>query len=222
MTFKISKLSLLFFIFVSSGSFAQFRFDTGIKVSSLDQERFLLEQRFHLEKPYTLVATYAFGSQASNFYNSEVNILDSTLNTYSSNYYAQTHTLKFGVQREISWLASDVFYLGGNVGFGYRQYQRSIVNSAFALHDSTALNPPHFHGDYEEISTSVDWKNTDVILAQLGITFGMDVPLTKRLLINVELGLLYNFGSYLGQRSLFSEMVPALSGGLRYQFGKRG
>ena len=219
---KISAVSLFIFIFVSSASFAQYKYDIGVRASSYDMEALQLEQRFHFDNPYSIVATIATGSRGSYNYSQTPVYSDSLVTTTSDYYSARNVCLKVGVQRKLSFFATDVFYAGAALGFGMEDQLSRNYSGTFSVHDSLAPYPHLLYGYDQEINASTTVINTRAINAQLALSFGMDVPITKRFLINVELGFAGIYQNSLNYPTSIITFRPSISGGLRYQFGKRG
>lgn len=225
MKFKTNILTLILIIFVSSGSFAQYKYDIGLKASTYDMERFQLEGRFHLDNPYSIVVTLARGGRNNGYLSQTPFYNDSLFDVTQSNFNASNNTLKLGVQRKLGFLASDVFYAGATIGFGYEQQRTYYYTSTYSVHsDSTPSGSPFLYSDVNEISSSNTSNNTSGINAQLGLSFGMDVPLTKRLSINAEIAFAGIYKRFSGSAEYYPLNIitfqPSLSGGLRYSFGK--
>lgn len=213
--------SLLFSLFVCFGAMAQYKYDLGIKISSLEEERAQLDYRFHLKSPYTIITSYAYNSNAWSDEGGYVSYADSTYSTNSEFHQYWFHTLKIGVQRKISGFASDVFYTGATVGVGYKKQRNSYSESTFFFNDTIPPPPPYNFVPGSELSFSELHQYTETLQTQLGLSFGMDVPISKRFLINAEVGLVGNLAKNMSQNGLSAEVTMAFSGGVRYQFGKR-
>ena len=222
MNFKIiQRISLLLFIFVSSSSFAQYKYDIGLRVSSYEMEQFQLEGRFHLNSPYTLVANYSYGSRSS-YSSSQTPVYNDSLMDIDSRYFsASNNTVKIGIQRKLRFLATDVFYVGAMLGAGIENRLHSHYEATYTVYDTT--NVPHFliyHGT--ESSSNFNKTKTRSINGQLAISFGMDVPITKRFSINAEVSWATIFDKSPNYSTISMGFFPSVSGGLRYSFGKRG
>ncbi|MCJ8290690.1 MAG: hypothetical protein HRT58_13580 [Crocinitomicaceae bacterium] len=220
MNFKIiQRIALLLFIFVSSGSFAQYKYDIGLRVSSYELEAFQIEQRFHLDNPYTLTVALATGSRWNSYY-SESHVYSDSLVDISSNYSSvRNNALKIGLQRKLGFLATDVFYAGVRMGIGFENHQNRSSSTTLVVHDSLIQYPDHVYGFGEEISSSQNITHQRVVNAQIGLSFGMDVPISKRFSINAELGLAGLYANGFSYSTI--RLIGSVSGGLRYQFGKR-
>ncbi|MDG1330853.1 MAG: hypothetical protein P8P74_00875 [Crocinitomicaceae bacterium] len=222
MKVKISIASLFIFIFVSSASFAQYKYDIGLKASSYEMERLQLESRFHLNNRYSIVVTLATGSRSYGSSSQTSFYSDSLFDLTQNHFRATSNTLKIGIQRKLGFLASDVFYAGATIGFGHEQQQnRSYTATYFVQSDSTLSGSPYLYNDWNEISSSDDLNRTSAINAQLGISFGMDIPLTKRFSINAEIAFAGIYKKSLDYPQSFIDLQGNVSGGLRYSFGKR-
>jgi hypothetical protein len=223
MNFKITqRAALLLFIFVSSGSFAQYKYDIGLKVSSHDMERFQLEQRFHFDNPYSLVVTIASGSKGSGNYTESPYYNDSLFDLTSNFHNVNNTVLKVGVQRKLGFLATDVFYVGATIGMGYEQQRTNLRTTTYSIGASMPTNPPN-HYMWEEISSIHEQNRTNAINAQIGASFGMDVPISKRFSINAEVAFsgMYERSIETSYPYTYITLLGSVSGGLRYQFGKR-
>lgn len=220
MNFKHTKKAALFLIiFVSSSSFAQYRYDIGLKASTYDMERFQLEQRFHLKSPYSIVVTFAVGSHG-NGYNSQTPIYNDSLITASSYYFnTQNNVLKVGVQRKLGFLATDVFYAGATLGVGYERGRNSSYSATYSIGDSI-VDPNPYSYEWNTINYDSFENRTKAINTQLGLSFGMDVPISKRLSINAEVGFSGILTNSITYDYLTLDLLGNISGGLRYQFGK--
>ncbi len=211
--------SVLFFAFHSS---AQYKWDIGLKTSSFDKERFQLEARYHLESPYTLTAAFISGSRGSGSYQTSHVYNDSLVDVTYNNHISNNYGLKFGVQRKLGFLASDVFYAGATIGFGYEQQRSSLHTSTYSVGDSTGTYPyPYYYQTWNELSSVSNVHLMEAINAQLGLSFGMDVPLTKRFSINAEIGFAGYYSRSLTYQLSIITLQPTVSGGVRYRFGKR-
>lgn len=221
MNFKISSIfSLSIFILVSSSSIAQYKYDIGLKVSSYDMERFQLEQRFHLDNPYSIVVTLASGSQGSGDYHQSAAYSDSLFDVTQSYRNDVNNVLKIGVQRKLGFLATDVFYAGATLGFGFEK-QRSTLNSAtYLIKDSSEIYP-YFPNPNLVVSSSENSFTSNSINVQAGLSFGMDVPITKRFSINAEVTFAAIYEKSFDYSTSYIFLRSSLSGGLRYCFGKR-
>lgn len=221
MKINVRILTLVLVIFVSSNSFAQYKYDIGIRVSSYEMETFQLEQRFHLDNPYSIVATIATGSRGSYNYSQTPVYSDSLVTASSNHYFARNTALKIGLQRKLGFLATDVFYAGATVGVGLENQMSRYYSETFSVQD-TLLPYPHLPFGYSQgISSSENNTNTRAINASLGLSFGMDVPITKRFSINAEIGLAAMYNQSLDYSFTTINLLGTISGGLRYSFGKR-
>lgn len=217
-----SKLGvLLVFIFFGTGAFSQHKQDIGLKIGSLENERAQLDYRFHLKSPYALAATYCYGT--TSYTNSGVitSYSDSTLTTNSEFQEDWFHTIKVGVQRKFTDFASDVFYAGATLGVGYFKRQNSFYQTTFVMNDSLPQTPVYGVWQNEIVSSSELHQISNIIQTQIALTFGMDVPISKRFLINAEVGLIGNYAKGIDNNASYSEVIVGFSGGVRYQFGVR-
>jgi hypothetical protein len=217
-----SKLGVfLVFLFFGTGAFSQYKQDIGLKIGSLEEERAQLDYRFHLKFPYTIIASYAYNSNTWSDEGGYVSYFDSTYSVNSEFHQYWFHTVKIGVQRKISGFASDVFYTGATVGVGYKKQRNSYSESTFFFNDTIPAPPPFSYVPGSELSFTELHQYTRTLQAQLAFSFGMDVPISKRFLINAEIGLIGNLAKNAAQNGLSAEITMAFSGGVRYQFGVR-
>lgn len=221
---KISIASFFVFLFVSSASFAQYKYDIGLRASTFELERFQLDARFHFDSPYSLLFSISTGSQGSGNYSQSPVYNDSLINVNQSNFNTQNNTIKFGVQRKLGFLATDVFYAGASVGFGFDQRRSSNNVSVYTVETDSSgnLQDPSI-SPWEYQSTAFTESNYRGINAQLSLSFGMDVPISKRFSINAELSFAGIYNRTLDSPTPFSiiTLQPSVSGGIRYSFGKR-
>jgi hypothetical protein len=221
MNFKVIKpFSLFLFIFVASSSFAQYKYDIGLKASTYEMERFQVEQRFHLNSPYSIVVTLAIGSRNTGNQGVSPYYSDSLFNFTNNQFSATNNALKIGVQRKLGFFATDVFYAGATIGIGFEQQTSRSFTATYSVGDSMPLQN-HYLYDWEEINSANDLTNTNAVNGQLALSFGMDVPLSKRFSINAEIAIAGLYQNSLDNSFSSINMIGSFSGGLRYQFGKR-
>lgn len=206
---------------VCTGAFGQYKHDLALKIGSLEKERAQLDYRFHLKSPYTIIATYCYGMVAYTNEGLVTSFSDSTFTSISEREQTWFHTIKAGVQRKFTGFASDVFYAGATIGAGYFMQRNSFYESTFAMNDSLPQTQVSNFWQNEEISSSELHQNARIVQTQLALSFGMDVPISKRFTINAEVGLLGNFVDYINSYRNYAEVLVGFSGGVRYQFGKR-
>lgn len=217
---KISILSFFAFIFVTTSSFAQYKYDIGLKASTYDMERFQLEGRFHLDNPYSITATLVSGSRWNSYQSQSPFYSDSLFDITQSSFEVRNMGIKLGVQRKLGFLATNVFYAGATIGFGYEQHNSSYFNSTYSISDSIVSPNPYMY-QWNELQSDYQFSRTSAINAQLGLSFGMDVPITKRFSINAELGFTGVYSQHLEYNYSIISLQGMISGGLRYSFGKR-
>ena len=221
MNFKnIKRISLFIFIFASSGSFAQYKYDIGLRASSYDMERFQLEQRFHLDSPYSIVVTLSTGGKGYGSYSQTPIYNDSLVTISNSNYNIQNNALKVGVQRKLGFLATDVFYAGATLGVGFERGNSQYYSTTYSVGDSVVDPNPYMYS-WNEINSASFTDRTKAINAQFGLCFGMDVPISKRLSVNAEIGFSGIFTNSFTYDYSTINLFGSVSGGLRYQFGAR-
>ncbi len=219
MKINIKSFTFLLIIFVSSSSFAQYKYDIGLRASSYSMERFQLEQRFHLKSPYSVVVALVTGWRQTGS-SSQTPIYSDSLFTVSNyNYNTQNNALKVGVQRKLGVLATDVFYAGATLGMGYERGQTRWYSATYSVGDSVLDDS--FVLNLHEISSDSFMDDTQAINTQLGLSFGMDVPISKRLSINAEIGFAGILTNSLTYDYSTIDLFGSVTGGLRYQFGKR-
>lgn len=220
MKIKTSMLALIMIIFASSNSFAQYKYDIGLRTSSFVQERYQLEQRFHLSTT-TIVGTIAYGSNSERSSRASENYMDSTLMINSVSNHSTFYTVKVGVQKKIDFPESDQFYVGAAVGITLEPFEQNIINSTYRL-DSSTLNIPSSYPFYfaEELSSEYTRNDWDYLHTRVALSFGMDVPITTRIVINAEASFAAVFRNNLNNSSFYIYLKPAISAGFRYRFGK--
>ena len=214
MNLKTKSVVLFSFIFVSSVSFAQYKYDIGLKASTYDLERFQLEQRYHFDSPWSLVLAVTSGSRWTSTYTEMPIYNDSLFDIAEGCNYLGYHGLKIGVQRKLDLFATKVFYTGASLGVGLRK-QREDHRLTTYSHNGIDENNPAWNPEMVIVSSRQYVYEYSEINAQLALSFGMDVPISKRFIINAELGMaaIYAWSTI--------NLQGSVSGGLRYQFGVR-
>lgn len=217
MRFNISILSV--FIFLSTCSLAQYKYDIGLKASSYDLERYQLETRLHLKSPYSLLVNYSYGSSGFLYSHPYTVISDSTFSETNGYLFTQSNTLKFGVQRKLRSLATNIFYVGATFGLGYEKHDLYTYIREYSY--DTAPPSPNGTGSYELLASNGTNHMYGVLHSQLALSFGIDAPITKHFAINVEASLAGFHSNNLSSKYDYLYLVPSISGGLRYSFIKR-
>lgn len=220
MNWKTKNFILFTFIFVTSVSFAQYRYDIGVRTSTYDLERFQLEQRFHFDSPWSLVVTMTTGGKSDGTYTQTLTYSDSLFDVNFNNSQIRNNGIKMGVQRKLGFFATDVFYTGASLGFGL-QKQRDNYSSITYSNTGAGENIPGFNTEITEVSSTTQLYESSEINSQLALSFGMDVPISKRLSINAELGFAGMFSRSMTYDFSRIDLFGSVSGGLRYQFGVR-
>lgn len=221
MTHYMRITALFLFTFISSTSIAQYKYDIGFKTSTNEMERFQLEQRFHLNSPFSIVVTLMNGSRNSGNYYQTGFYSDSLFDVGYDQLFVKSNSLKIGVQRKLGFLATDVFYAGVSIGMGFKNLSYTNYNTTYSIVDSMAIEPSTSHPNLQTVTNTVDGIGSRAINTQIAVSFGMDVPISKRLSINTEIGFAGNLTQYSTFNSTMTYLIPSISGGLRYQFGKR-
>lgn len=209
----------IFALFSIGTSFSQYKFEVGLKFSSTFEEIIQLEQRFHLKSPYTLTATFAAGTRnISENTGAYSNLIDSTTVTSSQKHAMNFCTLKFGVQRSISvaFFENDILYVGLTTGFGYQQERSSYYHTNYTTHS----NEPSQSSDYDETFNGSSRSEILSFRTQLSPSFGVNLPIKKRLLFTSEIGLTGMLSSYIKDSTTSFRVFPFVSSGLFYRFGK--
>jgi len=223
MKINISIISFFAFIFVSSASFSQYKYDIGLRASSYDLERFQLDFRYHLDSPYSLVFSIGSGSDGSGNHTQSPVFNDSLLTINNRFQNASNTVFKFGVQRKLGFLASDVFYVGATIGLGFDQERYSNDLATYVVETDSmgnVKNPIDYPWGYQGSVYSA--STFRAVNAQLALSAGMDVPLTKRFSINAEIGFAGIYRKILDNSfTSIITLYPSVSGGLRYSFGKQ-
>ena len=219
---KISIVVTFVFIFVSSASFSQYKYDIGLRASTNGLERFQLDFRYHFDSPYSLLFSVGSGSDGSYQYTQTPVYNDSLILTSMNSQNNSNLVFKAGVQRKLGFLATDYFYAGAHIGFGFEQRQYgngSVIYSVATDSMENVINPIWEPWEYQ----SEDYSSHSIraINAQLGVSFGVDVPIYKRFSVNAEIGFVGIYQQLLEQSTSIITLFPTASGGIRYSFGKR-
>lgn len=210
---------LVAFAIISSCSFAQYKFDIGLKTSTYDMERFQFDSRFHFKSPFSAIISFAAGSKRDSESSRIPIYADSMINYTSSYSKKKNYSLKVGVQRKLRFLEAEVFYVGLTLGAGYSEHFRRFSSETYII-DSIPDYPP-YPVYTSDVSSMESLYSGRTLSTELAISFGMDVPITKRFSINAELGLLTAYRRSLTYSGSFFDQHLSVSGGLRYSFGKR-
>ena len=208
------------FLFFGIAAFSQYKQDIGLKIGSLENERAQLDYRFHLKSPYTILASYCYGTASFTDETDVIYSADSTYLTTSEFQEDWFHTLKIGAQRKFTDFASDVFYAGTTIGAGYFLRRNSDNYAMYSLID-TLPQTQLPDGQIAPIWSDEVHQYSRILQMQVALTFGMDVPISKRFLINAEVGLIGNYAKGIDNNASYSEVIVGFSGGVRYQFGVR-
>ncbi|MFK7787526.1 MAG: hypothetical protein AB8B56_20550 [Crocinitomicaceae bacterium] len=208
----------LLFTCIPLSSTAQYRYDVGVKVSSYQLDRIQLDARYHLKSPLSLILAFSTGSETVRNRTTIPPVFPDSVFNFSGQFVRKSsHSIKFGVQRELDFLATDFFYGGLTLGIGYVE-KRGHISSESYLIDSIVDHQIYSY----PLSSSETFFRTQSLRTELALSFGVDVPITKRLLINGEIGLSTNLQTSLdNSESAFIYQQFYLSGGLRYSLGKR-
>ncbi|MDG1330852.1 MAG: hypothetical protein P8P74_00870 [Crocinitomicaceae bacterium] len=210
---------LIVFVIMSSCSFAQYKFDVGLKTSTYDMERFQFDSRFHFKSPFSIIVSFAAGSQIRSN-SSRIPIYTDSLINYTSSYSRKkNYSLKAGVQRKLGFLETEVFYVGATLGAGYLEHFGRFSSETYIIDSVPAY--PNYTIYTSEISSTESYYSNRTLSAELAVSFGMDVPITKRISINAELGLVTAYRRSLTYSGSFFDQHLSVLGGLRYSFGKR-
>ena len=211
---KTSIVSLLF-VFVSFTNHAQLKYEVSVLTSTFDHDRIQLQQRFQLVDYTSMVVTlgYGFFNEAStDFYQISDSIGKSTENREHLDFF----TLKVGAQQSFQIASHRLFYVGGSFGVGVEQRYRRGKSETVDLR-SYNEDPGMMYGalNYEVIESSEYNQYGKSIYVRADITFGADIPLTKRLSLNAAV----NFTAFTPQFQYYSGefgFKASASGGLRY------
>lgn len=220
-----SKLFGIFLIFacivISPASFAQYKYDIGLKASTYEMEQFQLEQRFHLDSPYSIVVTLTAGSRYSGAQSQTPLYNDTLFDISNSSFNATSNGIKVGLQRKLGFLATDVFYAGVTLGTSFEQQRSNYYNVTYSVENPDGTEPNIYGSQWTVINSLVSENSYRAINAQLALSFGMDVPITKRFSINAELAMAGMYSKQLNYSFSSIHLQPSISGGLRYGFGKK-
>lgn len=214
---KFSILLLFASVFTLT-SFSQSKHDIGIKLSSLEREGLQLEYRNHLNSEYSLIVSLNAGQELDGYLFQGETPDSVVTNQYLSNTRNTFYSGKIGVKRNLSFLPTNFFYAGVLLGIGYEEF--TTENSHDLIYfdeDGTSIHIPT--GLRVTYSNSSENTFNSGLFYQLDASIGMDIPISKRFLINCQLnGALFCTKSVNTSSGgfLFS---PSFSGGLRYSFG---
>lgn len=206
------------FTCVPLNSTAQYRYDVGLKLSSYQLDWVQIDVRYHLKSPHSLLLTYSTGTETTNNRTTTPPIFPDSVFHFSGQFTQKVgHTVKFGLQRELDFLETNFFYGGITLGVGYIRKRGSIESTSYLVDSIVNYQTYVF-----PLSSSETLFLTRSLRTELALSFGVDVPLTKRLLINGELGLSTNLQtSFNGSESAFLYQQVYISGGVRYALGKK-
>lgn len=221
MNIHIQQLTLLTTLFLSTISYGQNKHDIGFRVSTLDVQRYQLDYRFHLNSPYSIVVSAFNGSRSHGTSSQGPLYNDSLFSVVQSGFSVRNSGLQLGVQRKTMGMASDVFYVGASLGAAWQQHKSSLFSGVYAISDTTGSNGNFIRHGSEQVSSEMSNFDSKWLSTKVELTFGMDVPLTKRLLLNAEISLSSFYDRSLTDSFSSFTLMPTASGGIRYQFGKQ-
>lgn len=221
MNIHIRQLTLLITLFFATFTYGQYKQDIGVRLSTVDIQRYQLDYRFHLNSPYSIVVSAFKGSRGHGTFSRGPLYNDSLFSVVQSGFSASNSGLQLGVQRKITGLVSDVFYVGASLGAGFQQHKSSLFTGIYVISDTTGSNGDFIRHGAEQVSSEMSNSDSNWLSTQVGLTFGMDVPLTKRLLLNAEISLSSFYDRSLTDSFSSFTFIPTASGGIRYQFGMR-
>ena len=215
---KNSALALITAL-IATVSYSQRAYDLGLKTSTFNRDRLQLEQRFHLNSNYFLIANFSMGRHLDVY--TTTGDVSGDIIVDQQNYQNQNTFFagKVGIGHKLTFLPTNFFYLGTSLGIGYEEYLKSEDRILMYFDDNgESIHLPTGQPMTQENTQNYSFNSG--AFYQLYLTFGMDVPLTKRLFINCEVN-----GSILHSRNATSaasglSFIPSVSGGLRYSFGK--
>ena len=221
MKIKIQVLAVITLLILSTSANAQYKHDIGLRMSTFDLQQSQLEYRFHLESPYTIVVSALNGNRGHGTYSQSPLYNDSLFSIAQNGFRKRSYGLNIGVQRKITGLASDVFYVGAHIGGGMLLQDNSLYSAVYAIPDTTGSNGNYLAQGAYQVSSSSIRDESQWISTQLGLSFGMDVPLTKRFSLNAEISIAGFYDRSLTDAFSSFTLMSAASGGIRYRFGKR-
>lgn len=204
-------------ILLPSNSFAQFKHDIGLKLSTNEYERLHVEYRWHANENWALTATFVYGERFDFYSFTDPEVGDSTIEIFTNSGQTKAFNLSLGVIRKLTFMKHNYYYVGGNLGAGQTREWHTESRGLYFL-DSTALT----YGVYqagEAIEDSELYFGRDLFSMVTKLYLGADVPILDRLTLNMECGIGSNLSVYPNASLYFTSRVYAAAG-LRYRFGR--
>lgn len=221
MKLHIQHITLLAVLALTHFSFSQYKHDIGLRLSTFEEQELQLDYRFHTKTPYSIVVSAVTGSRGHGNYSQSPIYNDTLFSVAQYGWGLRNYGLNVGVQRRLTGLATDVFYVGANIGTSWQLRDYTRFSGVYSIPDTTGLNGNYFA--YPAAQVSSEWENreTEWLVFQLGLTFGMDVQLTKRIVFNAEISCAGMLEHSLTDNFQYFNLRPVASGGIRYRFGVR-
>lgn len=204
---KVTRIITLGSLFFCSHNFAQKNNDIGIQFSSIKQDRFTIDYRFGSREKLKFVIGASIGGQTEKFRPTYIEGDETYELSRSLRNTKKNVNLKFGFNRQ---LKESFFSFGANVLIGY-EYKRVNRHNLYSRKDEDGISwMVYSSGDPEK-----DYEYVDGITSQPGIlgvrnlrtglftNLSADIPLGKKLLVNV------NGGLYSGLNLFMSSTVHA-------------
>ncbi len=205
--------------FSLSAQTSNFKQDIGLRVGTLDAERFQLDYRFHKSEKWSFTLTGYYGSRSNGFSNFGYVIPDSTFEIESSQFSRNSYGGSFGVQRQLNFMKHNYYYVGASLGgssVAYRSfYRRSIYETIENPQSSSPF--PELGDEIESEDFSLLWNTFSI---NTRIYVGADLPLIDRLYLNFELGLIAEYEVNNMHQFSYIHLPAYFTGGIRYRFGK--
>lgn len=200
-------------------SFAQYNYDFGLKISSFGQNALQIEQRFHLPSSFILTANFTKGGTSQGYGINNGTSGDTIYNVVQNIEQSDFYTGRIGIAKRLTIANNNFFYVGTSVGIGYQEI--SVV-------DESLLTYYDENGPMSDFETGLNVTSENSrsstfqsgAFYQLFMTFGMDIPISKRFSINCEANGVLSNRLITNSNDRSTGINLSVSGGLRYSFGK--
>lgn len=139
---------------------------------------------------------------------------DTLINQYNQTSINRFYAFKLGATRKLSFLPNDFFYAGAALGIGFEEFNTRNEHFISVL-DENGNTLQYPSGTPTTVTLNSIQTINNGLFYQLYLTSGMNVPISQRMLINCEIDAIF-----LQSKNDGFNIVPGLSIGLRYSFGK--
>ncbi|GAB5416374.1 MAG: hypothetical protein Crog3KO_09880 [Crocinitomicaceae bacterium] len=205
--------------FSLSAQTSNFKQDIGLRIGTLDAERFQLDYRFHKNEKWSYTLTGYFGNKNNYYSNFGFVIPDSTFEIESSQFRRNSFGATFGIQRQLNFMKHDYYYAGASLGGGSVSYSSHYRRTTYAASEDSIYSGP-FPQLGEELESESQTYVNNAFNINTRIYIGADVPIIDRLYLNFELGLIAELEINNVQQFSYISIPGYFSGGIRYRFGK--